>query len=201
MTEPRPAQDPKEITRLLQQSRRGCQQSNDQLIEVVYRDLRKIAGRMMAYEGPHTLQPTALVHEFYLKVFRPEGKPDGEKQEDWQDRAHFFAVAALQMRRMLVDHARKRRAEKRGGGLKVALEDITEPSKVEEHDVEEVDEALKLLGTKDPRAAKLVELKYFGGLKDREIADVLGISFAQVRRDWVFARSWLTHELQKGQKS
>jgi len=178
-----------QITRLLHEVREGNRTSADQLFEAVYADLRGIARRSMAGERPsHTLQPTALVHEAYLRIF--EGA-----QVDWQNRAHFFAVAASQMRRVLVDHGREFRAAKRGGGLKVALEDGRHASPMAECDIEAVDELLDRLQRADPEAARVVELKFFSGLKDREVAEVMGVSHSTVRRHWSFARAWLARQL------
>ena len=183
-----------QITRLLNEVRAGNRASADQLLEAVYTDLRRIARHSMAGERPnHTLQPTALVHEAYLRIF--EGAP-----VEWQSRAHFFAVAASQMRRVLVDHGREYRAAKRGQGLKVALEDGRHAAPLAECDIEAVDEMLELLRRVDARAARVVELKFFSGLNDREVAEVLGVSHSTVRRHWSFARAWLLHQLGPAQK-
>ncbi|MEO8660261.1 MAG: ECF-type sigma factor [Bryobacteraceae bacterium] len=178
-----------DITGLLQQIRSGRKDLADQVMNAVYTDLRMVARRRMAGERPdHTLQPTALVHEAYLRIFQGS-------DIDWQDRAHFFAVAAMQMRRVLADHGREFRAAKRGEGLKVMLDDTfsAAPSVPCEFDV--VDELLERLHRVDPKAAKVVELKFFGGLSDREVAEVTGQSFATIRRHWIFARAWLASEL------
>ncbi|MBV8847114.1 MAG: sigma-70 family RNA polymerase sigma factor [Bryobacterales bacterium] len=178
-----------EITRLLHEARRGNRASADRLLEAVYTDLRGIARRSMAVERPdHTLQPTALVHEAYLRIF--EGAP-----VDWQSRAHFFAVAASQMRRVLVDHGREFRAAKRGRGLKVALEDSRHAAPLPECDIEAVDELLDRLQRADAEAARVVELKFFSGLTDKEVAEAMQVSHSTVRRHWIFARAWLARQL------
>jgi RNA polymerase sigma-70 factor (ECF subfamily) len=178
-----------QITRLLNEVREGNRAAAEQLLEAVYTDLRGIARHSMAGERPdHTLQPTALVHETYLRIF--EGAP-----VDWRNRAHFFAVAASQMRRVLVDHGREFRAAKRGQGLKVVLEEDRHASPLADFDIEAVDELLDRLQRVDGRAARVVELKFFSGLKDREVAEVMRISASTVRRHWSFARAWLIHQL------
>ncbi len=182
------------ITSLLQALRSGEAGSADKLMSAMYSDLRQVARRYMASErADHTLQPTAVVNELYLRLFRA----DEPAAVDWQNRAHFLSVAAKQMRQILIDHARQKRAAKRDFGIKIALEDA-EPralSSRPEVDVESLDELLNLLATKDPEAAKVVELKYFGGLTDREAALVMGINVAKLRRDWEFARAWLRHRM------
>jgi RNA polymerase sigma factor (TIGR02999 family) len=178
-----------QITRLLNEVREGNRASADQLLEAVYADLRGIARHSMAMERPdHTLQPTALVHEAYLRIF--EGAP-----VDWQNRAHFFAIAASQMRRVLVDHGREFRAAKRGQGLKVVLDEGRHASPLADCDIEAVDELLDRLQRVDGEAARVVELKFFSGLKDREVAEVMQVSASTVRRHWSFARAWLIHQL------
>lgn len=178
-----------QITRLLTEVRCGNQASMNRLLEAVYDDLRRIARRSMVGERPgHTLQPTALVHEAYLRIF-------GGAPVEWQNRAHFYAVAASQMRRLLVDHGREYRAAKRGHGLKVALEENAYAAPLAECDIEAVDELLLRLQRVDEEAARVVELKFFGGLKDREVAEVLNVSHSTIRRHWTFARAWLVHQL------
>jgi RNA polymerase sigma-70 factor (ECF subfamily) len=153
---------------------------------------------MASENRDHTLQPTAVVNEAFLRLFRPVKDARGGWQSipiEWQNRAHFLAIAARQMRLVLVDYARQRRAAKRGGGVKISIEDIGQVAAGEAHDVEAVDQLLELLATKDADAARVVELKFFGGLTDREAALVMNISAARLRRDWEFARSWLRHRL------
>jgi RNA polymerase sigma factor (TIGR02999 family) len=177
------------ITRLLHQVRSGSKTAAGQLMEAVYTDLRAIARHSMAGERPdHTLQPTALVHEAYMRIF--EGAA-----VDWQNRAHFFAVAASQMRRVLVDHGREYRASKRGRGLKVSLLEDRHASPLDNCEIEVVDELLDRLQRVDPAAARVVELKFFSGLTDKEVAEISHVSESTVRRDWGFARAWLVRQL------
>lgn len=182
------------ITTLLQAVRSGEAGSADKLMNAMYSDLRQVARRYMAAErADHTLQPTAVVNEVYLRLFRA----DEPAVIDWQSRAHFLSVAAKQMRQILIDHARQKRAAKRDFGIKIAIEDAN-PGAIASHpqyDLEALDELLNLLATKDPDAARVVELKFFGGLTDREAAHVMGTSVAKLRRDWEFARSWLRHRM------
>lgn len=144
---------------------------------------------MRRERGEHTLQPTALVHETYLRLF-------GSEPIEWQNRAHFFAVAAQQLRRILVDHARRGQRAKRGGGqAKFSLDEYDGPVVYRNERVLEIDEALTRLESLDHRAARVVELRYFGGLSEKEAAEALGISLATLKRDWEFARTWLASQL------
>jgi len=181
-----------DITRWLQEARRGDARASNCLLDAVYGDLRAIAHKYMRDERPgHTLQPTALVHEAFLRIFQ-------SGNVDWRNRVHFFAVAARQMRRLLVDHARLRKAERRGGGLKVSLEDVPGAAVASrEQDVELVDELLCQLAKRDPKASNVVEMKFFGGMTDEDVAETLQVSLSTVRRDWIFARSWLFREMEK----
>jgi RNA polymerase sigma-70 factor, ECF subfamily len=177
---------PHEITELLQQLRTGSRDALDRLMPLVYGELRRQAGRYLQRERrDHTLQPTALVHEAYLRLV-------GHHQAPWQNRAHFFGIAAQTMRRILVDHARGLQRIKRGGPQqKVALEEahaLTEDSTV---DLLALDEALEQLVKLDPQAARIVELRYFAGLSVEETAEALGISPTSVKRDWRMAKAWL----------
>jgi RNA polymerase sigma factor (TIGR02999 family) len=159
-------------------------------MELVYRELHRMASREMRRErSEHTLQTTALVHEVYLRLC-------GAEPIQWKDRTHFFAVAAQQLRRVLVDHARRVRSEKRGGGKIAAtlFESDGAAWQLDER-VVAVDEALSRLETLDPRAAKVIELRFFGGLSETEAADALDISLTTLKRDWDFARSWLATQL------
>ncbi len=192
--------DTENITSLLQAVRSGDAGSADKLMSVMYADLRQVARRYMASERPdHTLQPTAVVNEVYLRLFGPvDASNEGQRASvDWQNRAHFLGVAARQMRQILIDHARQKRATKRNFGVKISLDDADPGSLAArpEYDFEALDELLNLLATKVPEAARVVELKFFGGLTDREAALVMGINIAKLRRDWEFARSWLRHRM------
>ena len=162
----------------------------NQLMELVYEELHRIAAREMRREhGEHTLQTTAVVHEAYLRICRSEPL-------DWKDRAHFFAVAAQQLRRVLVDHARRVHSEKRGGGvLKLSLWESDGPVIDVDERILAVNEALNRLESLDPRAASVVEMRFFGGLSETEAAEALQISVATLKRDWEFARVWLTDQL------
>jgi RNA polymerase sigma factor (TIGR02999 family) len=184
------ADDTRNITGLLQDWRTGKPGAANRLMEVVYGELHQIAVRQMRRErGEHTLQATALVHEMYLRLF-------GSEPIDWQNRAHFFAVAAQQLRRVLVDHARRRQREKRGGGqIKFSLDEKDAPVVDQDERLLEMDQALARLESLDERAAKVVELRYFGGLSEKETAEALGISVATLKRDWEFARTWLASQL------
>jgi RNA polymerase sigma factor (TIGR02999 family) len=178
------------ITALLARWRDGDKAAADQLSELVYSELHRIAAREMRRErGGHTLQTTAVVHESYLRIFRAE-------PVEWKDRAHFFAVAARQLRRVLVDHARRRRSEKRGGGIvKLSLQEWGAPAVELDERLLAVDEALARLESLDSRAAKVVELRFFGGLSEGEAAEALQISVSTLKRDWDFAKTWLTEQL------
>jgi RNA polymerase sigma-70 factor, ECF subfamily len=158
---------------------------------VVYRELRRLAGHYMKRERPdHTLQPTALVHEAYLRLV-------GQTDRNWQDRAHFFAVAASVMRAVLVDHARANLAQKRGKGeIHVELRDTLALAAPEPQYLLTLDTVLKRFETIDPRAARVVELRWFVGLDVKEVAHVMEISEKTVRRDWNFAKAWLQAELE-----
>jgi RNA polymerase sigma factor (TIGR02999 family) len=184
------ASDADEITTLLLEWRQGNQDAGRHLLATAYNHLRRLAANYLRQERPdHTLQPTALVHELYLRLFSSE-------PVDWQNRAHFFAVAAQQLRRILVDHARSVQAKKRRGhSVKLSLTEANGWAQKQEEDLLEVDEALTRLEHLDPRAAKVVELRFFGGLKETEIAEVLGISLATLHRDWKAARAWLLSQL------
>jgi RNA polymerase sigma factor (TIGR02999 family) len=182
-----------EITRLLHAWRGGDEAALECLAPLVYGELRKIAhGYMRGERGGATLQATALVNEAYLRLV-------DAVRVDWQDRAHFFAVAAQMMRRILVDAARARLRTKRGGHLaKLNLDEIPDLSSGRSGDVVAVDDALNGLAKLDPRKAKVIELRFFGGLSVEETAAVLKISPQSVMRDWRLARSWLMRELSRG---
>jgi RNA polymerase sigma-70 factor (ECF subfamily) len=163
----------------------GDRAALDRLLPLVYDELRRIASRYLEQERPdHTLQPTALVHEAYFRLI-------DQRQVDWRNRAQFLGLAAEMMRRILVNHARDRNAAKRGGGLKkvTLTEALNTPGP--EVDIEGLDDALRRLAGRDPRKARIVELRFFGGLTTTEAAQVLEISTATAERDWQFARAWL----------
>lgn len=177
------------ITALLDDLRRGDEAAADALLPLVYDELQALAARQLRRErSAHTLNPTALVHEAYLKLV--------DQREGWQSRAHFFGVAALAMRRVLVHYAERRAAQKRGGG--VAAVTLVEDGVAREAPAEEIvalDEALGRLAAFAERPARVVEMRFFGGLTQDEIAEALGISVPTVQRDWQTARAWLGREL------
>jgi RNA polymerase sigma factor (TIGR02999 family) len=178
-----------EITKMLGEIRAGNRAASKQLGEAVYTDLRGIAHHLFARERPdHTLQPTALVHEVWLKIFSGAEIP-------WNDRVHFFAVAASQMRRILVDHGREFRALKRGGGLKVAFDDRLHASGWTQCEFQVLHELLDRLARNDPAAARVVEMKFFAGMTDEEVAAEMGCSHSTVRRHWSFAKAWLVRQM------
>jgi RNA polymerase sigma factor (TIGR02999 family) len=178
------------VTRLLGEIRSGEHGREAELAHLVYRELHDIARRLMRHErADHTLQATALVHEAFIRLL-------GDGQQDWDSRRHFFAVAATAMRRILVDHARGRAADKRGGDWQRV--DLDEPAVVGRDDLDQViaiDEALTRLAGWDARQARIVELRFFVGLSEEEIAQLLDVSVRTVKRDWRLARAWLHAEL------
>jgi RNA polymerase sigma factor (TIGR02999 family) len=184
---PHPSQGP---TELLLAWSRGDSRAFDQLVPLVHDELRRLARRCMAHERPgHTLQATALVNEAYLRLIEV-------KRIQWQNRAHFFAMSARVMRRVLVDSARARRNEKRGGGvLKVSLDAALLVSKEAGHDLVALDDALVALEAIHPRKSQVVELRFFGGLSLEEAAEALHVSVDTAKRDWRFAKLWLLREL------
>ena len=179
-----------DITLLLQQVASGDTQATDRLAEAVYAELRRIAGALMAHERrDHTLQPTVIAGEAYLNLVE-------QSDRNWQNRAHFFAVAAQAMRRLLVDYGRRRQTQKRGAGVERV--DVEPPAADSARPFEEllaVNEVLDRLAAIDPRQARIVELRYFGGLTEEETAKVLKVSTRTVKRDWTVARAWLYAEL------
>jgi RNA polymerase sigma factor (TIGR02999 family) len=181
MTAPTP-----QVTQLLVDWRNGNQAAFDQLVPIVYGELRRIAKRQMNRErAGHTLQTTALVNEAYLRLIN-------QQNVDWQNRAHFFAIAAQVMRHLLVDHARSRQYAKRGGGaIQVSLDDGAAVTDGQSADILALHEALDRLAKVDERKARIVELRYFGGLSAEETGEVLGVSEITVKREWLKAKAWL----------
>lgn len=179
-----------EVTHLLLQMKQGNREAEGQLIPLVYNELRRIAsGHLRRENRTHSLQPTALVHEAYLRL-------TDIKEIDWQSRSHFFAVSATVMRRILVDHARASCASKRGDGWdSVSLNDALLPSPERAPEILALDEALSRLSALDERQAKIVELRFFAGMSEEEAGQALGISARTVKRDWRIAKAWLYKEL------
>ena len=181
-----------DITRLLREWQDGSAQALERLTPLVYRELHTLASRYLSRERrDHTLQATALVNEAYLKI--------AGQRADWQSRAHFFGIAAHLMRRILVDHARRDGRAKRGGGAThLSLEGIDPPSPslpIDAIDIRALDAALLRLAAFDPNQARLVEMRFFGGMTIEETAEVMGSSSATVKREWAVARAWLYREL------
>jgi RNA polymerase sigma factor (TIGR02999 family) len=190
-----------EITQVLNAIEQGDPLAAGQLLPLVYGELRKLAARRLAGEGTgHTLQPTALVHEAYLKLVGPD------PHQHWNGRVHFFACAAEAMRRILIDHARRKHRVRHGGGMKrVALDDVGDVELVAESGGADqllaLDEALTQLAAADPRKAELVRLRYFAGLTLEQAAELLGISRATADRHWAFARAWLYDVMTRGHEN
>lgn len=182
-----------EITRILEAAQRGEPSAASELLPLVYGELRRLAAHKMAQEAPgHTLQPTALVHEAWLRLVTPE------QQAQFQNRAHFFGAAAEAMRRILVDRAREKKALKRGGNLeRVDIDAVELLSPMPDEELLAMDEALDRLTTVDTRAAEMVKLCFFVGLTQEEAARELGVSLATAERIWAFARAWLLREVRK----
>ena len=184
--------EPRDVTALLQRMAGGDERAAQELLPLVYEELHGIARRAMRDErGSHTLQPTALVHEAWLRLAEGGGV-------DFDGRGHFLGLAATAMRRVLVDHARSKKAQKRGGGAeRLALEDAVELWERETLDLEALDLALTRLAEHDPELERIVELRFFGGLTLEETGRVLGLSVRQVHRAWTMARAWLRRELKR----
>jgi len=191
----RSALAPHEVTQLLIDWSNGRQDAVEPLFPLVYEELRRLAHRYMRRERPgHTLQTTAVVHEAYLRLI-------DQKHVQWQNRAHFFAIASQMMRRILITHAQSHTYAKRGGGaLKVSLDEAAVLSPERATELITLDEALKSLTAIDPRRSQVVELRFFGGLSNEEIAEVLKISPNTVTRDWNVAKAWLYREMGKEQE-
>lgn len=185
-------EDPTAVTTLLRAWGRGDVQARDALLPMVYRELRRRAAQYLRRERQdHTLQPTALVHEAYLRLI-------GQDRVAWQSRAHFFGVAAQMMRRILVDHARARHAAKRPGALKVSLDEQALSTQPRECELLLLDQAVSELTALDPRQGRIVELRYFAGLSEHEVAVVLSLSRSTVAREWRSAKAWLYRRLTTG---
>ena len=190
-----PSNTASNVTQLLVDWRNGDQAAFEQLMPVVYDELRRIAKRYMSREASHhTLQTTALVNEAYLRLVN-------QQDVEWQNRAHFFAISAQIMRHLLVDHARARNYAKRGGGaIQVSLNEEIASVADETVDLLALDEALTRLAAVDARKSRIVELRYFGGLSYEETAVVLGVSEITIKRDWLKARAWLFRALGGAQR-
>jgi RNA polymerase sigma factor (TIGR02999 family) len=182
-----------EVTRILSGIEAGDPHAAEQLLPLVYDELRKLAAQKLAQEKPgQTLQATALVHEAYLRLV------DTEKAQHWNSRRHFFAAAAEAMRRVLVEHARARSSCKRGGGRqRLDLEELTVASPERPDELLALDEALTRLAAVEPQAAELVHLRYFAGQNMRVSADLLGLSLRSTHRLWAYAKAWLLQELER----
>jgi RNA polymerase sigma factor (TIGR02999 family) len=190
------SESPGDITALLSDWQGGSEQALNALTPLVYNELRRLAQSYLNRERPgHTLQGTALVHEAYLRLI-------DQRQVHWRDRNHFFALSAELIRRILVDHARTKRAEKRGGDqVKLSLEEGLEPPAPGDVDLIALDDALQVLARTDPQQSRIVELRYFAGLKIEETAEVLNISPATVKRDWTIAKAFIKREMVRGAKA
>lgn len=182
--------EPDQVTALLDAWCRGDHEALAALVPFVHAELRRMAARQLRRErGDHTLQPTALVNEAFLRLA-------GQRRVQWQNRAHFFGVAACVMRRVLVDHARRRNAWRRGGGpVRVELTEATRISDAPDLDLIALDAALDALAAQDARQARVVELRFFGGLTVEETAEVLEVAPSTVKLDWQMARAWLLRQL------
>lgn len=181
---------PGEVTQILLEVRHGNRDAQNRLVPLVYSELRRIARAHLRRESVnHSLQPTALVHEAYLRLIDID-------RIDWQSRAHFFRVASTLMRRILVEHARAHRANKRGGGAEtIFLDEAIYSSPGRAPEILALDDALEHLALLDQRQAKIIEMRFFAGMTEEEVGDVLGISVRTVKRDWRVAKAWLFKEL------
>jgi len=184
----------KEVTQLLIDWSKGDQAALEKLLPLVEEELRRLAGRYMRRENPgHTLQTSALVNEAYLRLIE-------QKSVHWQNRAHFFGIAAQLMRRILVDHARRRQYAKRGGAAqKVSLDEAAMAPQERAAELVALDEALRQLAAMDERKGRIVEMKFFGGLTTEEVAEVLKVTPRTIEREWRKAKAWLRHAISKGE--
>jgi RNA polymerase sigma factor (TIGR02999 family) len=182
-----------DITELLVAHGRGRSDALEHLVPLVYADLRRMARAQMRRQRPGaTLDTGGLVHEAYVRLV-------DERRAEWRDRRHFYAVAAMAMRQIVIDHARRRSRAKRGGGEQATgLDDAADPVARDAAELLDLDRALASLETLDPRAARIVECRYFGGLNEQETADALGVSLRTVQREWLKARAWLRRALRPG---
>lgn len=182
-------EDP-DVAQLLEEIASGKHEAAETLMPLVYDRLRYLAQKLLGHESPgHTLQPTALVNEAFIRMV-------GQKQVDWQGKTHFFAIGAKMMRRILVDHARRKLSKKRGGGMhRIELADDLCVSNRNNEDILAIEQALEKLSKLDPRQAQIVELRFYGGLTVEEVAEVLGVSKRTVESDWTMLRAWLRREL------
>ena len=182
------------ITQLLIDWSRGDEKALETLTPLVYDELRRLAGSYLRRERPdHTLQSTALVHEAYVRLV--------DQRVEWKSRSHFFGIAAQMMRRILVDHAKQHKSAKRGFGIRpVTLDEPLQVARQPSMDMVALDDALSALTAIDPQRAKIVELRFFGGLSNEEIAEILAISTATVQRQWAGARAWLYQEMNRSDK-
>ena len=182
-----------EVTQILRDWSGGDARAPERLMPFVYDELRRLARSFLARERDgHTLQPTALVNEAYLRLV-------DQTRVEWQNRAHFYGIASRMMRRVLIDHARAHVTDKRGGGaVRLSLEDVQLPAEQRAASLVALDEALGRLAAMDERKCRVVEMRFFGGLSDEEIAEVLGVTTRTVLRDWKKARLWLYRELAEG---
>jgi RNA polymerase sigma factor (TIGR02999 family) len=187
---PAPASDPSDVTLWLRELGAANPQASSQLFEMLYDELRRMARGHLRRENPgHTLSPTSLAHEAWFRMAE-------QSRTQWQNRSHFLAVASTMMRRILVNHELARRADKRDAELvPVTMGGLEQLGAPPDRDLVAVHEALLAFETVDPRAAKVVELRFFGGLENEEVAEALSISLATVKRDWTVARAWLHREL------
>ena len=181
-----------DVTRILNSIQQGDPRAADELLPLVYHELRKLAAARMAQESPgQTLQPTALVHEAWLRLV-------GGANPQFDGRAHFFAAAAEAMRRILIDNARRKKAQRHGGGqARVDIQDLELAATAKDDELLAVDEALEKLMVEDKTLAELVKLRFFAGFTNKEVAEVLSISEPTVERRWAFARAWLFHQLRQ----